>query len=824
MCIFNDLYRTLTLLTLFNIVYRGFSKDFDPCIDEVVLGTLSIFNAIKKTLLPTPEKPHYIFNVRDFSRVVQGVLLSVPETTEGIDAMRRLWIHEIHRVYSDRLVNESDQKWLLKLITDVVEEQLHTLHRDLCSRFISSTEEITPDKMRELMYCDFTNPKADTKNYQEVEDLDELRYVVESYLVELDNMSKRPMNLTMFRYAVEHVSRICRVLKQPRSHALLIGVGGSGRQSYTRIAAHIMDYELYQIELRRNYLYSDWSVFLKEMLIKVSGSESHSVFLFTDAQVKFHKFLDDISNLLECGEILHLFNADERIEICEKMFVIDRQRDKSLQTDGSNTALYNLFISLIRQQLHVVLCFSPINESYRDNIRNYPSFINSCTIDWLHPWPNDALSSIAHRFLKSDVEFLTNHEQNVAIDMFMEFHSTTLSLSKRISIDHRQQIYIPPKIFIESIDIFKEKLMKKKNEFEEKLKQYHFGVRQIKESDNQIVAMRKSIEVLEPECKIIAERLASKISDLQVAQEAVDEQTDLVRKDEETVSDISIQVNDLAEHCKNIMNDTLPQILEAEKSLSSLTTADIATIRAMKNPPMAVKVILETICILRDIKAEKMSGTADEYWNLSKKMLNDPKFIENLLKFEKDSIAEHISERLHSKIGTSDAFDVDKIKMISVACELLCRWVNAIAKYDRAIKISLPKRRELNEVEKVRDATVAELNNKLETLRVLKENLATLNKDLIGVKDKSDNLKVENERCSKRLQRAIEIATSLTSDKERWTKGSLDIQNRSKTLIGDILISSGIIAYLGQFGDPYRREVVKNWRDKCLSLGIECRE
>lgn len=790
---------SFSIKTFFNLVYRGFSKEFDPCIDEVVLGTLSIFNAIKKNLLPTPEKSHYIFNVRDFSRVIQGVLLSVPETTEGIDAMRRLWIHEIHRVYSDRLVNESDQKWLLKLTTDVVEEQLHTLQRDLCSRFINSTEEITPDTMRKLMYCDFTNPKADTKNYQEVEDLDELRYVVESYLVEFDNMSKRPMNLIMFRYAVEHVSRICRVLKQPRSHALLIGVGGSGRQSYTRIAAHIMDYELYQIELTRNYSYSDWCVFLKEMLMKVSCSESHGVFLFTDAQMKFHKFLDDVSNLLECGEILHLFNADERIDICKKMFVIDRQRDKSLQTDGSNTALYNLFISVIRQQLHIVLCISPINENYRDIIRNYPSFINSCTIDWLHPWQNDTLSSITQRFLTTDVEFLTKHEQNVVIDMFMEFHSSALSLVKRISTDHRQQIHIPPKIFIDSINIFKEKLIKKKNEFEEKIGQYQVGVRQINESDDQIVAMQKSIEILEPESKTIAEKLSNKISDVQAAQEAVDQQTELVRKDEEAVSDISSQVNDLAEHCRNIMEDTMPQILEAEKSLSSLTSADVASIRTMKNPPVAVKTILETICILRDIKTDKMSGTVDEYWNLSKKMLNDPKFIENLLKFEKDSIADHISERLHSKIGMSDAFDVDKIKMISVACELLCRWVNSIAKYDRAMKISLPKRKELNAIEKIRNAKVAELNIKLETLRELKENLAILNKDLKDLKDRSDKLKVENERCSKRLQRAIEITSSLTKDKLKWTNASLDIQNRLKTLIGDILVSSGIIAYLGMY-------------------------
>ncbi len=85
------------------------------------------------------------------------------------------------------------------------------------------------------------------RQYAEIPDVSAALSAVEEALADHNATSKRPMPLAMFLFALEHVSRISRLMKQPGGHMLLVGVGGSGRQSLARLAAFIAGLELFQV-------------------------------------------------------------------------------------------------------------------------------------------------------------------------------------------------------------------------------------------------------------------------------------------------------------------------------------------------------------------------------------------------------------------------------------------------------------------------------------------------------------------------------------------------------------------------------------------------
>ena len=121
--------------------------------------------------------------------------------------------------------------------------------------------------------------------YDLIEDMEKFQKRISDYLEDMNAGAKHAMKLVMFLDACEHVARICRILRQPQGNGLLLGVGGSGRQSLTRLATYISNYKQYQIEVMKGYTMRDWRDNVKTVLMQAGIENKATTFIFVDTQI-----------------------------------------------------------------------------------------------------------------------------------------------------------------------------------------------------------------------------------------------------------------------------------------------------------------------------------------------------------------------------------------------------------------------------------------------------------------------------------------------------------------------------------------------------------
>lgn len=325
---------------IFSTIVKAFLGDFQDVVRDslntIVDMTLSIYNNVATELKPTPTKSHYTFNLRDISKVFQGICSANVKTVLTVSDVVKLWCHENYRVFRDRMVSEDDKNKLNLLINKefseklgLTEEQIHGGGRILFGDFMAGLD-------------------VEPRNYDIITDIRVMITKIEEYLNEYNESVKHPMKLVMFLDACDHVSRISRILRQPKGHALLLGVGGSGRQSLSRLSTYISNYHIYQIEVSKGFNMNMWRDNLRECLMHCGVAGKKTTFLFCDTQIIDEQMLEDINNILNSGDVPSLYKAEDFEAINDVGKTECLKRNMPL----SKMNMFSCYLSRVKSNIH----------------------------------------------------------------------------------------------------------------------------------------------------------------------------------------------------------------------------------------------------------------------------------------------------------------------------------------------------------------------------------------------------------------------------------------------------------------------------------------
>ncbi|KAL7890701.1 hypothetical protein AOLI_G00001770 [Acnodon oligacanthus] len=768
----------------------GYSYGVTRSVGTLVQAAICLHQKMTQNFLPTAIRFHYIFNLRDISNIFQGILFALPESVRYPIDLVYLWLHECSRVYSDKLMEEKDVELFNKILLDTGKRYFEGIDESI---FIHQP----------LIYSHFAHGVGEPR-YAQVSDWEKLqRTLIEA--LEHYNELHANMNLVLFEEAMQHICRISRILEAPMGNALLIGVGGSGKQSLCRLAAFLSMLEVFQITLRKGYGISDLRSDIAALYIKVGVKNIGTVFLHTDAQIPDERFLVLINDMLASGDIPDLF-SDEEVDMIVASIRLELRGLGLLDTREN---CWNFFIDRIRRQLKVVLCFSPVGFTLRTRARKFPALVNCTSIDWFHPWPQHALQSVSRTFI-NNISGL-EPEVKVSISEFISYvHTSVNEVSVKYQQNEKHFNYTTPKSFLEFMKLYGNLLGAKRRELAQKMERLENGLQKLLTTASQVEDLKAKLAVQEVE-------LHQRNSDTEALIAKIGQQTDklnqeksIADEEEQRVAAIQAEVTKQQQENEDDLAKAEPALQAANAALNTLNRLNLTELRTFPNPPMIVTNVLAAVLVLM---APNGRIPKDRSWKAAKVMMSKvDDFLQALVNFDKEHIPDATVRVLKEEHLSDPDFNPEFVRLKSSAAAGLCAWVINIIRFHEVFCEVEMKRMCLSQA----NADLAEAAEKLEIIR---KKLAELDNSLDTLTAAFEKATSEKMRCqdevnltNKTIQLANRLVKGLESENVRWGHSVAQYREQEATLCGDVLLTAAFISYAGSFSKRYRHELLhKLW-------------
>ncbi|ODV62102.1 dynein heavy chain [Ascoidea rubescens DSM 1968] len=762
---------------------------------------LSVYFECSKHFLPSSQV-HYIYSPRELTRWVRGIYEAI-KSLENLefDDLVRLWAHEALRLFHDRLVSQSERTWVFELIKSVAIENFP--NADIQKVFLEP-----------ILYSNWLS-----LNYSSV-DSDELRLFVSERL-RVFSEEEMDVHLVLYDELLDHILRIDRVLRQPQGHLILVGPSGSGKTTLSRFVSWINGLKIVQLNVSRKYSLRDFDNTLRDLLRRAGTLGEKICFIVDESNIKETAFLERMNTLLANSEIPGLFVGDELSSLMTAC--MDHSQSQGLLLD-TQEELYKWFTQQVTENLHVIFTINNPNDKSSPQIISSPALFNRCVLNWMGDWSNSTLYQVGSEMVQSvpiDMPDYTKptdfyHIVPQYVDTFRDVIIDAAVFIHRSEIKYVTQNRVPQKTpghFLSLIKNFIEIFLRKEDELQEHQRHINMGLDKLRNTVLEVKDLKENLS--EEQSKLKAKEAEAK----QMLNKILTDQNQAERKQEASENiQIALEQQEIAigERRTVVMNDLAlaePAVIEAQNGVKNIKKQHLTEIRSMANPPEAVKVTMESVCILL--------GYNVNTWRDVQLIIRRDDFIASIVNYDnEEQLTPDIREFMEQEYLSRSTFNYATVNRASKACGPLLQWVEAQVRYSTILDKIAPLREEVFLLEDEAKQTKAKLIAINDMIQELKDNIEELKESYQNLITETQIIKNKINSTHSKVNRCVSLLENLTIERRRWARSINDFTGQRKGLAGNSLLASAFLSYCGYFDQKARNQLLVIWKSKLESSGI----
>ena len=791
-----SLPETQTIQRIFSSILENQLLGFEDIVrnisSDIVQASVEFYEKIIKTKRPTPSKFHYTFNLRDLSRVFMGLSRADENSFQEPVDLISLWGHEMTRVFHDRLSCYEDREWFFNTLDAIIERIF----------------KMRPDQVncRNSLFSDVYTIDMEEQFYEKVQMNSQLVKTFNDFQIDYNECPGKKLELVFFDYAVKHLVRILRILSQSRGNGLLIGVGGLGKQSLTRLAAFILKQEIKSLPGMNKFnrdKFREW--LFKEILVKCAGPDAGPLgvptcLIVADSMISSETIFEYMSNLLNSGEVPNLFPEEDQKKLFKGMMEL-------FSGNLDEKTLWKRFVARVRDNLHIMMCMSPVGDNLRFRCRQFPALIDCCSINWFDDWESSAVENVSVRILEStDVPLIPK-----VAHVLRFIHEFGVEASQHFMMTTGRKCFITPKNALDNVELVNRLYTIRQNRIHRQRETLICGSVKLEETSKLVEKLKVDLTEAQPLLEQKRKETENKMKELEKATIINQEKRQQVEQEKKKKQSLNEQIESFNNDVEQQLSKIRPTLEQAETDVRNINPKDIFSLRTLVIPPENIENVIKNVCLTLGIKYASWKQTG-------LKVLNDTnKFISSLIdkieeiKVHGSSVIPDQTMKLLTKALGSKCFSAEYLSKNSFA-RPLGLWVRAVYEFVELKKTVEPLERQAKKINKELQVAKEEFENILKQLKVCKEKMINLQEDYSSMENQKKELETNIESTKLKLDRAEKLTSLLIDENLRWKESIREYDQQMKYLLSDAIMSASIISYAGPFDGQNRARLLKKFK------------